>query len=29
VYNKLQLRFTTCFDTGDSVSFDVDTDSIG
>jgi len=29
VYNKLTLRFTTCFDTGDSVSFDVDTDSIG
>lgn len=29
VYNKLTLRFSACFDTGDSVSFDVDTDSIG
>ncbi len=29
VYNKLTLRFSTCFDTGDSVSFKVDTDSIG
>jgi hypothetical protein len=29
LYNKLTLRFSTCFDTGDSVSFNVDTDSIG
>ena len=29
LYNKLTLRFSTCFDTGDSLSFYVDTDSIG
>ena len=29
VYNKLTLRFSACFDTRDSVSFTVDTDSIG